>query len=278
MVMPGACCDKAADRECGSARTRERSAWFSRRLHSAPCSAGVHTTRCRPACDRTAIAGSQQKDHFGPPCADSVAHINPPSTRHVPAFCPPTAWRLLEFCLKLAVLADASARLSEAEHRCGAAGRTTPRRAASRRIPPHRLPLTAPPPKRTSTVNTESPINPVARLPTVRVLPKTLFMSRPISTESVFRAVADSTRRRILEILRSGERSPSEIQGSFHFSKPTLSHHLSILRATGIITARRRGQGLRYRLNAPALRQIAAWSARFDRLPVSAGQRTAQSA
>lgn len=97
-------------------------------------------------------------------------------------------------------------------------------------------------------------------------------MSRPVSTESVFRAVADPTRRRILEILRGGERSPAELHGSFRFSKPTLSHHLGILRTTGLVKSHRRGRTLRYRLNATALRQISAWSARFDRLSSGAKQ------
>jgi DNA-binding transcriptional ArsR family regulator len=103
-------------------------------------------------------------------------------------------------------------------------------------------------------------------------------MSRPISTESVFRAVADPTRRRILELLRAGERSPVELQGSFQFSKPTLSHHLGVLRITGLIHSRRRGRGLRYRLNAPALRQISAWSDRFDRIPTGRKQQPRQPA
>lgn len=85
------------------------------------------------------------------------------------------------------------------------------------------------------------------------------IMSRPFSAESVYRALAHPTRRRVLEILRVGERPASHLVGAFKLSKPVLSEHLQVLRLTGLITVRRRGTSLIYRLNAGPLRQVSDW-------------------
>jgi len=84
-------------------------------------------------------------------------------------------------------------------------------------------------------------------------------MSRPFSSADVFRAVADPTRRRILDLLRRREMTAGELKESFRFSGATLSFHLRVLRQTGLAFARRRGTRLIYSVNRNSLRPIAAW-------------------
>jgi ArsR family transcriptional regulator, repressor of sdpIR and other operons len=88
-------------------------------------------------------------------------------------------------------------------------------------------------------------------------------MSRPPSAESVFRAIAHRTRRAILERLRKGERAAGEFLTS-GLTKPTLSAHLSILRAAGLVQFRRTGTSLRYRLNRSALNLFVNWARQFQ--------------
>ncbi len=56
---------------------------------------------------------------------------------------------------------------------------------------------------------------------------------------SVFRALADPTRRQILEDLRAGELTSGEIAGRFPISGPSISRHLGVLRAAGLVRERR---------------------------------------
>src|ERR1700691_741380 len=64
----------------------------------------------------------------------------------------------------------------------------------------------------------------------------------------IFKALADPTRRQILEDLRSGERSAGEIGSQFEISAPSISRHLSILRSAGLIVERRDANRIFYRL------------------------------
>ena len=64
-------------------------------------------------------------------------------------------------------------------------------------------------------------------------------MSRPFSAESVFRALAHKTRRRILESLRKGPRFASEVLEDPDLRMPTLSDHLRVLRQCGLADANR---------------------------------------
>jgi DNA-binding transcriptional ArsR family regulator len=65
---------------------------------------------------------------------------------------------------------------------------------------------------------------------------------------SVFRALADPTRRQILQDLREGELTAGEIGSRFPISGPSISRHLSILKATGLIEERRMGNRIYYSL------------------------------
>ncbi|GAA1496038.1 metalloregulator ArsR/SmtB family transcription factor [Paeniglutamicibacter kerguelensis] len=64
----------------------------------------------------------------------------------------------------------------------------------------------------------------------------------------VFTALAHPTRRQILQDLREGEQSAGEIAGRFTSSGPTISRHLSVLRAAGLVTERREANRILYSL------------------------------
>ena len=65
---------------------------------------------------------------------------------------------------------------------------------------------------------------------------------------SVFRALADSTRRQILQELRSGELAAGEIAGRFPISGPSVSRHLGVLKGAGLIRERREANRILYSL------------------------------
>lgn len=69
----------------------------------------------------------------------------------------------------------------------------------------------------------------------------------------IYKALADPTRRRILELLREREMTAGQIAEHFELSKPTLSGHFNVLRAAGLVEADRRGTTLTYRLNITVL-------------------------
>ena len=77
-----------------------------------------------------------------------------------------------------------------------------------------------------------------------------------------FKALADPTRREILRLLRGGEMSAGELASRFDMTKPSMSHHFSVLRQAGLIDSRREGQQIIYVLNTTATEDLLAiiWS------------------
>jgi DNA-binding transcriptional ArsR family regulator len=73
---------------------------------------------------------------------------------------------------------------------------------------------------------------------------------------AVFRALADETRRDILEYLRAGPRSSGEIADQFRSSWPTISRHLAVLRAGGLVVSERQGQLIYYELNTSVFQDL----------------------
>jgi len=65
---------------------------------------------------------------------------------------------------------------------------------------------------------------------------------------SVFKALADPTRRQILQDLRQGELTAGEIASRFTISAPSISRHLSLLKAAGLVTERRDANRIFYAL------------------------------
>lgn len=77
--------------------------------------------------------------------------------------------------------------------------------------------------------------------------------------DDAFRALADPTRRRILRILREGDRTAGQLSDEFAISGPSMSHHFSVLKAAGLIEGRREGQQILYSLNTTAIQDLTAW-------------------
>lgn len=73
----------------------------------------------------------------------------------------------------------------------------------------------------------------------------------------IFKAVADPSRRKILEMLREKELSAGEIAAAFKMSKPAISNHLALLKEAGLASERREGQKIIYSLNEDSF--LAAW-------------------
>ena len=77
--------------------------------------------------------------------------------------------------------------------------------------------------------------------------------------DTVFRAIADPTRRRILGLLRADRQPVGEIAAHFRMSRPAISKHLRLLRAAGLVTTRKEGAARICGLNARPLRPVGAW-------------------
>jgi DNA-binding transcriptional ArsR family regulator len=71
----------------------------------------------------------------------------------------------------------------------------------------------------------------------------------------VFKALADPTRREVLQALKRGPKSAGELAGAFPVSKPTMSAHFAVLREAGLITAERQGKSILYHLNVSVLEE-----------------------
>ena len=72
-------------------------------------------------------------------------------------------------------------------------------------------------------------------------------------------AIADPTRRRIVELLAEGERSTGELVKEFDMSAPAISQHLNVLREAGLVTTRAEGQSRIQALNPDGFDDLEAW-------------------
>ena len=77
--------------------------------------------------------------------------------------------------------------------------------------------------------------------------------------DKLFRALNDPTRRAILERLRARDMTAGEIAEGFTVSKPTISHHLDLLKQAGLILPERNGQFIVYSINTSVLEECFAW-------------------
>jgi len=74
-----------------------------------------------------------------------------------------------------------------------------------------------------------------------------------------FKALDDPTRRKILELLREKDLTAGEIADAFEISKPSISHHLDLLRQADMVVSIKEGQFIRYSLNTTVFDGIMKW-------------------
>ncbi|GAA1035713.1 metalloregulator ArsR/SmtB family transcription factor [Virgisporangium ochraceum] len=89
-------------------------------------------------------------------------------------------------------------------------------------------------------------------------------MPRPAADDDVFRAVADPTRRALIEALgRGGEQTVGALAEAVGQSVPLVSRHLAVLRSAGLVEERRAGRHRIYRLDPAPLRDLFDWAGLF---------------
>ena len=82
--------------------------------------------------------------------------------------------------------------------------------------------------------------------------------------QSVLKALNDPLRRQILELLKVGDMSAGDIADKFEVSKPTISHHLDILKQAELIIATKKGQFIFYSLSTTVMDELIAWMIQFS--------------
>lgn len=90
-------------------------------------------------------------------------------------------------------------------------------------------------------------------------------MPRLATNTDAFAAVAEPSRRAILDLLAVEERSVGEIVRKLGIAQPSVSKHLRVLHEMDLVRARREGRHMIYRTNADALRPLYNWTKTFER-------------
>lgn len=80
---------------------------------------------------------------------------------------------------------------------------------------------------------------------------------------ALFKALNDPTRREILELLKKKDLTAGEIADQFSISKPSISHHLDLLRQAGLVVSVKEGQFIYYSLNTTVLDEMMKWLMQF---------------
>jgi len=81
----------------------------------------------------------------------------------------------------------------------------------------------------------------------------------------IFKALNDATRREILELLKHKDLSAGEIADAFNISKPSISHHLDILKRADLITSEKAGQFIIYSINTTIMEDVLQWILTFKK-------------
>ena len=84
-----------------------------------------------------------------------------------------------------------------------------------------------------------------------------------MSEADIFKVLADPTRRAVLERLASAEMTATELREGFAISQPAMSQHLAVLRGAGLISERRDGRYVNYRVEAEGMAPLHAWLAKY---------------
>jgi ArsR family transcriptional regulator len=80
---------------------------------------------------------------------------------------------------------------------------------------------------------------------------------------NIFKALNDPTRREILQLLKNRDLTAGEIADQFDISKPSISHHLDLLRQAGLVQSVKEGQFVYYSLNTTVMDEILTWIMQF---------------
>ena len=80
-----------------------------------------------------------------------------------------------------------------------------------------------------------------------------------VDLNSIFKALNDPTRREILELLKEKDLTAGEIADQFNISKPSISHHLDLLRQAGLVVSVKEGQFVYYSLNTTVMDEMLKW-------------------
>jgi DNA-binding transcriptional ArsR family regulator len=91
--------------------------------------------------------------------------------------------------------------------------------------------------------------------------------------DDIFKALKDPTRRKILQLLKDGDMTAGEIAQAFSISKPSISHHLDLLKRADLITVERRGQFLHHKLNTTVVEGLLAWVIDLKDTPSTTAQK-----
>lgn len=83
------------------------------------------------------------------------------------------------------------------------------------------------------------------------------------SADSAFHALADPTRRALLDLLRHGNLAAGQIARTFPVSRPAISKHLRVLRRAHLVQERRQGRHRFYRLDPGPLKAVDSWLERY---------------
>lgn len=84
------------------------------------------------------------------------------------------------------------------------------------------------------------------------------------STDDIFKALADPTRREILALLKDGRRSVGDLAANFHTSRPAISKHLRVLREAKLVKDTPEGTSRMCELNAEPLKEIHSWLREYE--------------
>lgn len=76
---------------------------------------------------------------------------------------------------------------------------------------------------------------------------------------SIFKALNDETRREIIELLKDQDLNAGQIADKFNMTKPSISHHLDILKRADLISSEKKGQFVEYSLNTTILEDLLNW-------------------
>jgi len=74
-----------------------------------------------------------------------------------------------------------------------------------------------------------------------------------------FKALSDKTRRQIINLLKTRDLTAGEIADHFQISKPSISHHLNVLKQAHLVVDERQGQNIIYSLNATVFEELIGW-------------------